>query len=552
MIEERTLSDKQLLQVGMLQRQKDKRTGEMTPQERMAVLAASILASSMAFINGTAVTLALEPIQSGLGASLGDMLWIASIYMLFLAALMLIGGALGDFYGRRRVFVWGVGMFSVASLACAVAPDPPSLIAARAAQGIGAALLTPMSLTLIADAFDKQARGMAIGIWSAASALMTALGPPLGGWLAEEVSWRGIFYINIPFGLAALLITLLFTRAKPPPRNLVKVDIAGAILAVLSFSGISYGLITLSEAASNNDVAGQVLYWGLPIIVGVILVGVMIRVEQRALSPMLPLDLFKSGMFNAINMVTFLLYGAMGGIFVFYPIVLKEAYGLGVDKSGLAFLGFALPMALLTAFSGYLMRRFGVRLLLVAGSVFAGLAFASMGLLSGSGTLGGAFFSMFIFGIGMALVVPAMTTGIFNATPEDAHGSASGINNAAARAGTLFAIAGFGAIVAYAFSKVADPVAIAVGYGAGEKLSGAALVHYQFAMADSFNALVFTSIGCALAAAIVAAFFISGHIEEGAFEAKPKHQVLGFLRLFDSAPSRVKEIKSTRGDESDE
>ena len=516
---------------------------DMTPRERMAVLAASILASSMAFINGTAVTLALEPIQTGLGASLGDTLWIASIYMLFLAALILIGGALGDFYGRRRIFAWGVGIFSVASLACAVAPTPGWLIAARAAQGIGAALLTPMSLTLIADAFTRETRGMAIGIWSAASALMTALGPPLGGWLAEDVSWRGIFYINIPFGVAALIITLLFTRRKPPPRSPEKVDVAGAVLTVLGFAGISYGLISLSESANRSMLSGDALSWGLPIIAGIILLGLMVRVERRAVSPMLPLSLFSSGTFNAINVVTMLLYGAMGGIFVFYPIVLKEAYGLGVDKSGIAFLGFAVPMALLTAVAGYLMKRLGVRFLLVSGSVFAGMAFASMGLLPISGTLPGAFLSMFIFGVGMALVVPAMTTGIFNATPEAEHGSASGINNAAARAGTLFAIAGYGAIVAYAFDVAADPASRIAGYGAGEQLSGLALEQYRVAMAESFNALVFTSIACSLAAAIVSAFFISGNIEKGAFEAKPKHQVLGFLRLFESSPSREKEIE---------
>jgi EmrB/QacA subfamily drug resistance transporter len=524
---------------------KDSNTFQITPRERMAVLAASILGSSMAFINGTAVTLALDPIQAALGASLGEMLWVASIYMLFLAALILIGGALGDFYGRRAVFAWGVGLFSLASFGCAMAPSPEMLIAFRAGQGIGAALLTPMSLTLIADAFDKEKRPMAIGLWSAASALMAALGPPIGGWLAEEVSWRGIFYLNIPFGLAALAITLFLTRAKPPPRSPERVDFSGAVIAIFGFAGISYGLIALSEATNRHMLSGDALFWGGPIIVGIILLALFVRVERRAEHPMLPLELFRSSMFNSINIITMLLYGAMGGIFVFYPIVLKDAYGLGVNQTGIAFLGFAVPMSLLTVVSGILVRRFGVRLMLVTGSVFSGLAFACMGLLPISGTILGAFLSMTVFGIGMALVVPAMTTAIFNATPEESHGSASGINNAAARAGTLFAIAGYGAIVAYAYDSVAGPAARMVGYGAGERLQGPALTQYQAAMAQSFEALVWTSIVIALIAALVAAFFMSGKVDTKGFEPKAKHQLLGYLRLFETAPTRQKHVEES-------
>ncbi len=531
-------------QGGMVQQTKKPETGssQYPPLERYAVLVASVLGSSMAFINGTAVALALEPIQRDLNATLGEILWVANIYMVFMAALIMIGGALGDFFGRRAVFAWGVGIFVVSSLFCGLAPNSDLLTIGRAAQGFGAALLTPMSLTLIADAFTKESRGMAMGIWSAASALMTALGPPVGGILAENVSWRWVFYMHIPLGLAALAITLFLTRAKQPPRKPKGLDLAGAFLAFAGFTGISYGLITLSETSERSMLTIEAIMWLGPIVLGILALGWMVRVERRAVSPMLPLDLFKSGMFNAINVVTLLLYGAMGGIFVFYPIVLKDAYGLGVDETGLAFLGFVVPMAVITIVSGYLMRRFGVRLMLSLGSAICAIAFYSMCFITNAGTIQGAFISMLIFGIGMALVVPAMTTAIFNATPEESHGSASGVNNAAGRAGTLFFVALYGAIVGFAFDVAAGPEARLAGYGAGEGLTGPALADFRNAMATSFEALVIASIVTMIGCVMVSAFFISENIERGSFRTQARHIVLGFLRLFSSGPSREKEV----------
>ena len=512
------------------------------PRERMAVLSASILGSSMAFINGTAVTLALDPIQEGLGAGLGDMLWIASIYMMFLASLMLIGGSLGDFYGRRAVFSWGVGVFSLGSLACGIAPTEEILIAARAAQGIGAALLTPMSLTLIANAFDREHRGSAIGIWSAASALMTGLGPPIGGILAEQVSWRWIFFMNIPFGLAALAITLLLTTSRPPPRQPDRIDWKGAVLAIIGCGGIAFGLITLSETGNVEPMSFLTSGWGLAILVGIIAIGVLIRVERKAKTPMAPPKLFESSMFNAVNVVTMLIYGALGGIFVFYPIVLNDAWGYSVDQSGIAFLGFAVPMVVITTISGYLMKRVGVRLMLATGSLTCALAFCSMGVFPWSDSILGAFMSMLIFGVGMALVAPAMTTAIFNATPEDSHGAASGINNALARAATLFAIVGFGVIASFAYERSGGMIAEVIDYGAGDYLYGKQAETYKFAMAESFRALVWVCVAIALLAAMVAAFFIDDTIEKQSFETKPKHQVFGFLRMFETAPSRERDL----------
>ena len=473
-------------------------------RRRGLVLAASVSGSSMAFVTGTAVNLAIDPIQTGLGATLTSMLWVASIYMLFLAAMMLIGGAVGDFYGRRATFCAGIAIFLLASLGCAAAPNAPVLIAARAAQGIGAALLTPMSLTLIADFFPGRSRSGAIGVWSAASALFTAIGPPLGGWLAENEGWRSIFLMPLPLGIAALLLGWFGVPKRTPPRTPEAIDWQGALAAIVGFGGIAYGLISLSEKPG----ADFLFHWLVPLAVGTLALGALVRIERRAASPMVPPVLFGIGTFNAINVITVLLYGALGGIFLFYPIYLTDARGYGVDSIGLAFLGFAVPMLLLTAFSGKLTRRFGVRAMLTAGSVVGVVAFASMGLAPWSGSLWGAAGSMAIFGAGIALVVPGMNTALFNVTPAHSHGAASAVNNAAARAATLFAIAGYGAAAGYAYRLSAGPAARLVGYGQGDALTGVAGTNYQLAITDSFEVLTWLSIGLAVLSAVVAAFFI--------------------------------------------
>lgn len=463
----------------------------------------------MAFVNGTAVTLALDPIQLGLGASLGQMLWVASIYMLFISSLMLIGGAIGDFYGRRATFMAGVLFFTLASVVCAVAISPEMLIVGRALQGIGAALLTPMSLTLLSDYFHKDRRALAIGIWSIASALMTAIGPPLGGWLAENASWRFIFLMPLPFGLVSLLVAATLVPRRPPARVPDRIDWAGATLAVIGFAAIAYGITSLADPAITDP-------WrqaGLPVLIGFVAMIALIFVEQHAKSPMAPPALFGISTFNAINVITMLLYGAMGGIFVFYPIFLTDAHGFAMDEIGLAFLGFALPMILLTPASTLLVRRFGVRNMLALGSLVGMAAFAAMGLSPFAGELWGVFLSITIFGAGIALVVPGMNAAMFNVTPEDSHGVASGINNAAARAATLFAIAGYGAAASQVFYAQARPAVSLVGYGAGDKLTGADAANYQAAMTASFEVLAWISIGLCLASFVVAMLFINKNVE---------------------------------------
>ena len=480
----------------------------------------------MAFVNGTAVNLAIDPIQDGLQAGLGSMLWVASIYMLFLSAMMLIGGAIGDFYGRRATFVTGVAVFMIASLACAAAPNADLLILARAGQGLGAALLTPMSLTLIADFFPGRGRSAAIGVWSAASALFTAIGPPLGGWLAENEGWRTIFLMPLPLGALALLFGVFGVPQRPPPRVPDKIDWQGALAATVGFGGIAYGLITLSERPGFENA----LFWAAPLSLGAAALLALVAIERRAASPMVPPALFAIGTFNAINVITVLLYGALGGIFLFYPIYLTDAHGHGVDEIGLAFLGFAVPMLALTAFSGKLTRRFGVRAMLTAGSLVGVIAFGSMGLMGWSGTLWGAFGSMAIFGAGIALVVPGANTALFNVTPDQSHGAASAVNNACARAATLFAIAGYGAAASWGFRQVAGPDARLVGYGAGDALSGAAGANYREAITASFELLAVVSMGLAFLGAVVAAFFIAGPVGRVVVEEPPG--MTGVRRLY--------------------
>ncbi|RFB05126.1 MFS transporter [Parvularcula marina] len=506
---------------------------ESTLGQRIAVLLASIMGSSMAFVNGTAVTLALDPIQAGLNASLGEMLWVASIYMLFISALMLIGGAIGDFYGRRATFIAGVILFTIASIGCAAAPTAEVLIFARAIQGMGAALLTPMSLTLLSDYFPRKSRGMAIGIWSVASAIMTAIGPPVGGWLVEFASWRMIFILPLPFGILSMLIAWWFVPKRPPARIPDRIDWAGALLAIIGFAGIAYGFITLSEPHS----AHKSLEWGVPIGIGLVALLLLVIVEREVKSPMMPPELFGISTFNAINVITFLLYGAMGGIFVFYPIFLTDAFGFRMNEIGVAFLGFALPMVIFTPLSAKLARRYGVRMMLATGSLVGVAAFASMGLAPWSGTLAGVFGSITIFGAGIALVVPGMNTALFNATPEHSHGVASGINNAAARAATLFAIAGYGAVAGWAFYKVAEknPVVSAVGYGAGDDLVGLNAANYREAMIYSFEMLAWVSIALCFLAFIVAMFFIDPSIEKShphGHEGEEEAQSTGIRRIF--------------------
>src|SRR5438477_12544389 len=315
------------------------------PASRKWVLAATILGSSMAFIDGTVVNVALPTLQTNLNASLADVQWVIEAYLLLLSAFLLVGGSLGDHYGRRRIFVIGVAVFAFASIACGCAASIGQLIAALALQGFGAALLVPGSLAIISNSFSEQERGRAIGVWSSLSAITTGIGPVLGGWLIEHVSWRAVFFINLPLALVVILISLRYV-AENSDRENTRIDWLGAILAALSLGALVYGLIESSRLGFSDRSVVVVL-----VVAGVLIIAFFLF-EARASKPMLPLSLFRSPIFTGTNVLTFLLYAALGGSLFFLPLYLIQVQHYATTSAGAALLPFILLMFRLSRLSG--------------------------------------------------------------------------------------------------------------------------------------------------------------------------------------------------------
>ena len=325
------------------------------------ILAATILASSMAFIDGTVVNVALPALQTNLNATATDVQWVVESYALFLSALLLVGGSLGDHYGRRRIFLLGVAIFAVASAACGLVGNIHQLIVARAFQGFGAALLVPGSLAIISNSFSEQERGRAIGLWSGFSAITTGVGPVFGGWLIEHVSWRAVFFINLPIALVVILISLRHV-AENTDRESSRVDWLGAILAALSLGALVYGLIESAQVGFNDRSVIMALTAGVVILI------LFFIVESRLSHPMLPLTLFRSRTFAGTNLLTFLLYAALGGTLFFLPLNLIQVQRYPPTSAGAALLPFILIMSFLSRWSGGLVARYGPKLPLVVGS----------------------------------------------------------------------------------------------------------------------------------------------------------------------------------------
>ena len=331
---------------------------EVSGQDTRWVLPATILGSSMSFIDGSVVNIALPAIQHSLATSFGALQWVVNGYMLTFASLILFGGSAGDRYGRRRVFIIGLLLFALASLICGLAPSATSLVAARIAQGAGAALLTPTSLAIIGSAYSGESRGVAIGTWAAAGALTTALGPPLGGWLVDTIGWRSIFFINLPVAAVALLFALKLPRDREINRS-EPLDRSGAVLAVLSLGLLTYGLIALGE--------GALIEGAVALICAVPAIWILIRLESRTRSPMMPLALFRDRNFSGANALTVLLYAALGGSLFLLPFLLIQVHGYSATAAGAAFLPFSAIIGLGSRWSGGLVNRFGARLPLVRG-----------------------------------------------------------------------------------------------------------------------------------------------------------------------------------------
>lgn len=410
------------------------------------VLVAAIIGSAMPFIDSTAVNVALPVLQRELHATNSQTQWVIEGYSLFLSALILLGGSLGDLYGRRLVFAWGIVVFALASIGCALAPSPEILIAARCVQGIGGALLTPGSLAMISAAYEGAQRGRAIGLWSGFSALTSALGPVIGGWLTQEFSWRYVFVINIPLAIAVLVVVALHVPESRDETADRRIDVKGAVLATLGLGLLVYGLIAMN-AGHISLVAVLVTLAGIAVLV------LFVAVEWREPDPMLRCDLFYSRDFDAANIYTFFLYMAIGGSLYFVPFVLINIHHYTPTAAGAALLPFVAIMVAASRWSGGLVARIGSRTPLLIGAIVTGFGFLAYTLPGPGGSYWTTFFpAAIILGCGGALFVAPLTTTVMNSVPVEHSGVASGINNAVARTAGLIGIAALGIIVTAAAS----------------------------------------------------------------------------------------------------
>lgn len=492
------------------------------------VLVASILGSSLAFIDGTIANVALPAIQRELSATVYQAQWVIEAYALFLGALLLVGGSLGDRHGRRRVFLIGVAIFGVASGACALSQTVHQLIAARAVQGVGGALLVPGSLALITAAFPEDERGKAFGTWAAFTGITAGAGPLVGGWLIDHFSWAWAFAVNVPLALVVLGATWSRVPESRDAKQLhQKLDVPGALLATAGLGGIVFAFI---EAPTRGWQSVAVL---LALVVGMASLIAFVRVEQVQPSPMLPLRLLRNRNFAGANLLTLLLYAALGGGLFFLPLNLIQVQGLSATAAGAALLPFILIMFVLSRWAGGLVASHGARLPLVAGPLIAAAGFA---LLAFPGTRA-SYWTGFLpgisaLGLGMAIAVAPLTTTVMNAVEPEASGTASGVNNAVSRVAGLLAVAVFGWLMASVFEpnlqqalaraglrgEVADAIwsqrdrlaAIELPRGLQGEAAAAArdAVHQSFVA--GYRWIMAVSAGLALASAIVAATWIDG------------------------------------------
>ena len=418
------------------------------------ILTATILASSMAFIDGTALNVALPALQASLQASGAGLLWIINAPLLMLAALILVGGSLGDRLGRKKVFMFGISLFGLASLACGLAPTIGWMIFFRLVQGIGGALMIPGSLSIITASVAPDRRGRAIGTWSAVTTLVTVIGPVLGGAFSDAGFWRGVFLINLPLAAAALLVLYFKVPESRDESTSGPIDVWGAVLVTIGLAGLTYGFISAPDRGFGNP-----LVWGT-LLVGVICLVAFVIVEARLKNPMLPLKLFKSSTFSGANLLTLFLYGGLNVGFFFLSLNLVQVQGYSKTQAGLETLPFALLLTVLSRWAGGLVDKGGPRLPLILGPSLAGLGFfwmAFAGLTGGPGNYWTAFMpGVALFGVGMGFTVAPLSTSVMTSVETHYSGGASGINNAVSRTAGVLAIAIVGSIALFTFASTLD------------------------------------------------------------------------------------------------
>ncbi len=423
------------------------------PQARKYVLASAILASSMGFIDSSIVSLAVPAMRADLGASLADAQWITNAYMLFLASLVLAGGAAGDVFGVRRVFGLGVALFVLTSALCALAPDKNTLIAMRGAQGMGAALMVPGSLTIIAKSYPPEIRGQAIGMWAAISSITTAMGPIVGSLVlsyGEDWMWRLLFAINVPFGLAVLAMLYLKVPAIGT-GEIRRLDVPGSLLATLALGAFAWGL-----TAYGPDAGFDILPPGAWLAIGVILSIAFVWWERRAPQPMVKLELFSSRAFAGANLFTLVLFVAFNAILFFLPMTLITGWGALEWQASLVLAPLSVFIGSLSRMSGRFADRYGPRMPLTAGAILLGVSYAALAATMPLMEIWTVTLPvMCLNGLGMGILVSPLSTAVMQAAPDGDAGFASGFNNAVARSAGLLAVAAFGALAGLVFAGAA-------------------------------------------------------------------------------------------------
>jgi EmrB/QacA subfamily drug resistance transporter len=422
----------------------------LSPRRERWVVAGAILASSMAFIDTSVVNVALPVLQRGLGATFAEAQWVIEAYTLPLSALILAGGAVGDIYGRRRMFALGILLFALASAACGLAPDPLTLIGARAVQGVAGALMMPGSLSILAACIPPERRGHAIGMWSAATGITVAIAPAFGGWMIDALSWRGVFLVNLP--IAAVALAIVWTKVpESRGRRGGRLDLLGTFFGTLGLACLTFGLIDAGTAGFRDPLAsGMILF-------GVLAMLVFLVVEARTIHPMVPLGLFRERAFAGIQAFTFLLWAALQGALFFVPFRLMQVHGFSPLEAGAALLPFVIVASVLSRWAGSQADRMGPCLPLVAGALVSSIGLFLL-ILPGPSTPYWLGFlpALLVLGLGMGICVAPVTVVALNAAGNEHVGIASAVNNTVARMGGLIAIALFGIMLADRFDLTLD------------------------------------------------------------------------------------------------